>query len=113
MTSPNPRPTPAVQQPQQPKEKSIKPIILCAGENGRCLVYGYVESEPVTGESVKLHKARMVIYYPSGGTFGLAAVGPPDGSRVTHAVAETVETKWREWMSVEPQAAEVFDDWGN
>lgn len=88
-----------------------RPIILCAGENGRCLVYGYVTSEPVPGKPVKLTKARMVIYYASGGTFGLATDGPPNGSRVTHAVDETVETKWQEWLAVTEAAAEKFDAW--
>ena len=89
----------------------MKPIILCGGENGRCLIYGKVESEPVPGEPVKLHDARMVIYYPSGGTFGLATDGPPDGSKITKAVSETVETKWQEWIAVSDEAAERFDAW--
>lgn len=89
--------------------KKKQPIILCAGPNGRALVYGYVEAEPVPGEPVSLTNARMVIYYPSGGTFGLAADGPPDGSRVTHSVARTVETAWQEWIAVSEQAAGAFD----
>lgn len=88
------------------------PIILCAGERGRALVYGYVDAEPVLGEPVKLHNARMVIYYPSGGTFGLAASGPPDGSRVTEAVDCTVETVWQEWLAVSAEAAGRFDALG-
>ena len=91
--------------------KNKQPIILCAGEKGRALVYGYVDQEPVRGEPVRLEQARMVIYFPSGGTFGLAAQGPPKGSRVTHAVAVTVETRWQEWLAVSSQAAEVFDGW--
>ena len=87
------------------------PIILCAGQNGRALVYGYVESEPEPGQPVRITSARMVIYYPSGGTFGLAASGPPQGSRVTAAVDVTVETVWQEWLSVSPAAAEKFDGW--
>lgn len=88
-----------------------RPIILCAGEHGRALVYGYVASDPVPGQPVRLERARMVIYYPSGGTLGLGAVGPPKGSRVTHAVDETTETRWQEWLSVSQQAAEAFDGW--
>jgi len=89
----------------------MKPIILCSGTSGRCLVYGYAESDPVPEQPVRLTKARMIIYYPSGGTFGLAASGPPDQSRVTDAVAEVVETKWQEWLAVSPTAAEKFDAW--
>ena len=88
-----------------------QPIILCAGANGRALVYGYVEQEPEPGKPVRLEKARMIIYYPSGGTFGLASDGPPDGSRVTHAVDVVTETVWQEWLSVSTAAAEVFDGW--
>lgn len=90
----------------------MKPIILCCGSNGRALVYGKVESEPVAGEPVELHDARMVIYYPSGGTFGLASDGPPSGSRVTNRVEKVVETVWQEWLSVSEKSAGVFDAWG-
>lgn len=89
----------------------MQPIILCAGGNGRCLVYGYVEKEPEAGMPVALYQARMVLNYPSGGTFGLASDGPPDGSRVTHAVSKTVETSWQEWLSVSQAAAARFDGW--
>lgn len=88
---------------------SKTPIILCAGANGRALIYGYATAEPVPGQPVRLERARMVIYYPSGGTFGLAVDGPPDGSRVTKAVPVTVETVWQEWMAVTEAAAERFD----
>lgn len=92
-------------------KKTKKPIILCAGEHGRCLVYGYVDKDPEPGKPVRLEKARMVIYYPSGGTFGLAAKGPPPQSKVTVAIAATVETVWQEWMAVTAEAASVFDAW--
>lgn len=94
---------------QQGEPMNTKPIILCCGTNGRALVYGYVQSDPVPGQPVRLERARMVLYYPSGGTFGLAAAGPPKQARVTNAVAEVVETVWQEWLSVTPQAAGVFD----
>jgi hypothetical protein len=96
---------------KQPKKSEAFPIILCAGEHGRALVYGYVTAEPAPGKPVRLERARMVLQYPSGGTFGLASDGPPSGSRVTHAVEVTTETKWQEWIKVSPKAAEVFDGW--
>jgi hypothetical protein len=89
----------------------MKPIILCAGQNGRCLVYGYVSKEPVAGQPVRLERARMILRFPSGGTFGLAAKGPPENSRVTHVVDVTVETSWQEWLAVSDDAAKVFDEW--
>ena len=88
-----------------------QPILLCAGQNGRALVYGYVNEEPVPGQPVRLEQARMVLYYSEGGTFGLAATGPPKGSRVTHAVETVVETVWQEWLSVSEEAAKEFDAW--
>jgi len=87
------------------------PIILCAGANGRALIYGYVAEEPTPGAPVRLERARMVLSYPSGGTFGLGADGPPTGSQLTATVSVTVETVWQEWLSVSPRAAEVFDGW--
>lgn len=90
-------------------QPQMQPIILCAGANGRALIYGYVATEPIPGQPVRLERARMVLYYPSGGTFGLAAKGPPKDSRVTDAVPVTVETVWQEWLAVTPQAAGVFD----
>ena len=91
----------------------MKPIILCAGQHGRALVYGYVAQEPEPGRPVRLERARMILYYPNGGTFGLASVGPPAESRVTHAVDVTVETVWQEWLAVSEQAAKVLDGWAD
>jgi hypothetical protein len=85
------------------------PIILCAGEHGRALIYGYVTEMPKVDQPVTLRRARMVLYFPSGGTFGLAADGPPEGSRVTQAVTETCETRWQEWIAVSTIAAGRFD----
>ena len=92
-----------------PKSSNPIPIILCAGTNGSALVYGYVDAEPEPGQPVRLSRARMVLQYPSGGTLGLGAAGPPKGSRVTQAVDTVVETKWQEWLSVTPEAAAQFD----
>jgi hypothetical protein len=90
----------------------MKPIILCCGANGRAVIYGRVESEPVPGEPVELHGARMVIYWAGpAGLFGLAAKGPAGGSRLTHAVSRTTETVWQEWIAIEPDAAEKIDAW--
>ena len=97
--------------PLPPESHAMIPILLCAGTNGRALVFGYVESEPEPGQPVRLHKARMCLYYPAGGTFGLASVGPPSGSQVTDAVGVVVETVWQEWLAVSDKAAETFDGW--
>ena len=87
-------------------------IILCAGQNGRALVYGQVESLPQPGEPVTLTDACMVIYYPSGGTFGLAVAGPPEGSRVSRSVPLTCETVWQEYIVCTEAAVARFAEVG-
>ena len=91
-------------------------IILCCGANGRGVVYGEVSKKPVPGEPVTLRNARMVLRWSTacGGLFGLAAMGPrgqPTDTRITHAVAETTETVWREYIVVSPAAAQQFAAW--
>lgn len=81
-------------------------IILCCGANGRAIVFGRVESPPVKGEPVTLKDARMVLYWPSGGLFGLASKGPPAGTRMTDTIPSTTETVWQEWLECEAKAAE-------
>jgi hypothetical protein len=67
------------------KKTASQPIILCAGEHGRCLLHGYVTHEPEPGQPVRLERARMVIYYPSGGALGLAVNGPPKSAAYVEA----------------------------
>ena len=87
--------------------------IVCCGTNGRCAVFGQAETEPVPGEAVTLHQARMVIYWPSacGGLFGLATNGPRDGLRLTEAVETTATEVVRQWVSVSDMAAEGLRAW--
>jgi hypothetical protein len=89
----------------------MKPIILCCGENGRAVVYGHVEKEPVPSEPVTLHDARMVLYWSEacGGLFGLATNGPRKGTRITCAVERVRETVWQEWLLVSAAAEKAFD----
>lgn len=89
-----------------------QPIILCAGANGRAVIYGYVDGDPVPGEPVELYQARMLIQWAgTGGLFGVAAEGPHQDSRITAAVERTTETVWQEWLSVSPAAAKAMDGW--
>lgn len=89
------------------------PIILCATKQGRAVIYGRVESEPVVGEPVELHDARMVLRWDAkcGGLFGLAAKGPKSDTRITAAVKKTVASDWKEWMTVSEEAAKALDEW--
>jgi len=90
-----------------------KKIILCCGQNGRAVIYGTVTKAPVAGEPVMLTDARMVLYWSAacGGLLGLAARGPQDDTRITHAVPTVVETVWQEWVECTEEAAEGLDSW--
>jgi len=95
------------------KNENKKPIILCAGQNGRAVIFGHVASDPVAGQPVTLYDAKMVLRWDSacGGLFGLAAQGPKADTRLTHAVAETTETVWQEWVAVSADAASALLKW--
>ena len=91
-----------------------QPIILCCGANGRAVVYGYVDEEPVPGEPVRLHDARMILRWEgTGGLFGVSQKGPAPRSRITCAVPVVVETVWQEWLAVSPNAAKALDGWAD
>ena len=95
------------------KKSSLIPIILCAGENGRAVIFGRVEKLPTPGQPVTLRDARMVLYWSSdcGGLFGLAAAGPKTSTRITRTIPSTCETRWQEYAEVEPAAAAAIDRW--
>lgn len=95
------------------EKKALIPVILCAGESGRSVIYGRVEELPVPGQPVTLRDARMVIYWSSecGGLFGLAAGGPKTTTRITRAVPSTCETRWQEYTEITPEAAAALDGW--
>lgn len=88
-------------------------VLICCGINGRCVVLGECESEPVTGEPITLSNARMVIYWPAscGGLFGLAADGPKDGLKLTHVVEKTATESVRQWLKVADAAAAQLAEW--
>lgn len=91
----------------------MQSVIVCSGTNGRCVVFGECESEPVTGKSVIMENARMVLYWPTacGGLFGLAAKGPREGLRLTESVGTTATELVRQWLSVSDDAAKKLNAW--
>jgi len=93
------------------KTKRI-PAIICGGQTGRAVIYGYVDRLPDPDESVRIHNARMVLYWPPecGGLLGLAAGGPKDGLRLTRAVGEVTDT-CRQGVAVTVTAAAALDEW--
>ena len=96
------------------RRSKLKPILLCCGANGRAVVYGRVETDPVPGEPVVILGARMILYWSveTCGVFGLAARGPGNGCRITAAVERVVETVWQEALSVSAEASIAIDAWG-
>jgi len=90
------------------------PVIVCGGENGRAVVYGYVAKMPEVGQPVEIHNARMVLYWPAtcGGIFGLATNGPKNETRITSVVAVVKDT-CRQVLSVTNAASKLFDEWPN
>lgn len=88
-------------------------IILCCGKDGRAVIFGRVEAEPVPGDPVRVLDARMVLYWDRvcGGLLGLASGGPSGGTRITAPVTVLVETVWQEWLAVSDEAAEKLYSW--
>ena len=88
-------------------------IILCCGHNGRAVIYGRVDGEPLPGQAVTLHDARMILRWDAacGGLLGLAAGGPQKDTRITQAVPYVTETVWQEVVAVSDGAAKAIDDW--
>lgn len=91
----------------------MKSIILCCGANGRAVLVGDVESDPVAGQPVKLHNARMLLYWARecGGLLGLAAKGPRGATRITHAVPAVTETVWQEFIETTTAGALAIREW--
>lgn len=88
------------------------PIILCAGPNGRAVIYGRVESEPEAGQPVTLRGARMIIRWAGDrGLFGVAERGPESGSNVSPVVSTVYETSWLSWLSCSDDAAAAIEAW--
>jgi len=88
--------------------------IICAGENGRALIYGDVTKLPEADEKVTIKNARMIIRFAGGGLFALAAIGPQKGqdNRITSTVAKTTCTA-RQAITVTAEAAKAIDSWPN
>lgn len=90
----------------------MKPYIVCCGTHGRCVVYGWSETEPEHGKPCRLTAARMILYWAGPiGLFGLASRGPANGSRITAAVSTTETSAVTEWCAVSPEAAQEVDAW--
>ena len=95
------------------KKQAGHAVIVCCGTNGRAVLYGRCDGEPVAGQPIRLKGARMVLYWSQacGGLLGLAANGPKKGTRITAAVAEHGDECARQWVSVSGAAAKAIESW--
>ena len=73
------------------KEKLI-PAIICTGETGRAVVFGYVSALPQPEQPVTIKDARMIIRWDKNGLFGLACEGPKGDTRISGKVPVTTCT---------------------
>ena len=87
--------------------------LVCCGTNGRAVLVGECELEPVAGQPIVLTNARMILYWDAacGGLLGLAANGPKGGTRITASVARHGDECVKQWVSVSPEAQEAIQQW--
>ena len=91
----------------------MQSYIVCCGTNGRAVIVGECEHEPVCGEPITVRNARMILYWPAscGGLFGLAAKGARDGLRLTESVEATATEAVRQWLTMSAVVAEQLREW--
>jgi hypothetical protein len=87
--------------------------LVCCGNNGRAVLIGESEVEPIAGKPIVLTNARMVLYWDAacGGLLGLAANGPKGSTRITHAVASLGDECVRQWVAVSDVARKEIEKW--
>ena len=87
--------------------------ICCFGTNGRAVIIGESDVEPIAGQPITLTNARMVLYWSAecGGLLGLASNGPKTGTRITHAVSRHGDECVRQWLRVSDESAAAIREW--
>lgn len=86
--------------------------LICCGANGRAVLLGYCEEEPVAGQPIKTTRCRMVLRWRNtGGLLGLAAHGPKEGTRITAPVDFHGDECVRQYTSVSDEAAAAIEAW--
>lgn len=90
------------------------PILVFSGTpQPRAVVFGWVESEPVHGQPVRLHRACMVLRCRQpDGFFGIASRGPAGETNLTPVVEVVEDSLVQQWCRVSPAAAAALDAWG-
>lgn len=87
--------------------------LICCGTNGRVVLVGYSDAEPIAGQPIVLTNARMVLFWSAecGGLLGLAASGPKGKTRITKTVERHGDECVRQWLAVSNEAREGFETW--
>lgn len=87
--------------------------IVCCGTNGRAVLIGEAQADPIAGEPITLRNARMVLRWdaPCGGLLGLAANGPKGDTRITAAVDRHGDECVRQWVAVSEEARREIEKW--
>jgi len=88
-----------------------RPYIVCAGQYGRAVIFGWAETEPIPGQPYRLHRARMILRFARTGLHGHAARGPVEGTRMTSAVTVDAGEAVRQVLHVSASAAAALDAW--
>jgi hypothetical protein len=72
------------------KMKTKQYVVVTTDKDRRGVFGGFLKSYDPATQIAKLTEARIALYWSAEtkGVFGLAAIGPQDGSRVSHAVPE-------------------------
>jgi len=93
-------------------ETKMIPVIVCGGERGSCVIYGYAGSEPRPNEPVRLERARMIVQWRGcpGGLLEVATRGPGVGSVLSPPVAFTSLVALQV-VAVSEAGAEALDSW--
>ena len=87
--------------------------LVCCGTNGRVVLIGDCDTEPVAGQPIRMKDVRMVLYWDAecGGLLGLAAKGPKGATRITAAVPDHGDECVRQWVRLTDTAAQELDQW--
>ena len=94
--------------------KTKKPVIICGGQTGRAVIFGWVDEIPEVNQTFEAHDARMVLYWPAEckGLLGLAADGPKRGIKLTSTVPFVRDT-CRQVIAVTKDAAKELKSWAS
>lgn len=90
-------------------KKKQKAVVVTTEHRG--VFFGYVANDKKAPAEIELEKARMCVYWSSDvkGVLGLAATGPSNSCRVTHAVPTFKAYKVTGILECSPEAVEKWE----